>query len=311
MDSDADIQGTEAGATGADAAAGAEGGEALDDAAILAEIQASGEGADPEGEQPAAGDPPAADKPKDGEKPAGEDEEGGGKKDPPKDAAADAERRARRILAAANRTLAKARHKERQGVDQIVAGLKSKPLETLRLLGVPIGDVLQSGEREGEAEQPLTVEQRLEKIESGLREDMKKAAEREEQARVDRQIAEKRAEITRDLKAAAADFPLINRGEAFDLVTDTMVEYFGLHGKRCTPAAAAKAVEDYLTKLSGGAAPSGAATSDGKPKPAPQRQGSVTLGNHTRNVAPTGDDWPDDIEARVALAAKELGLNHN
>lgn len=311
MDSDADIQGEPSGndQTGADAAGGA---ETQSDEAILAEIQASGEGADPGDEQPGAGDDttkPDAPKPE-GDKPAGEEGEVGEKKDPAA-VAKEAERRARAMVAAANRTLARARHKERAGVEQIVAGLKSKPLETLRLLGVPIGDVLQSGEREGEPEQPLTVEQRMEKLETELRASRQRETEAAEQARIDAQLTEKRAEITRDLKAAEKDFPLINRGEAFDLVTDTMVEYYRIHGTRTTPAAAAKVVEDYLQKLSGGAAPSGAATSDGKPKPAPQRQGSTTLGNHTRNVAPAGDDWPDDIEARMALAAKELGLNHN
>jgi hypothetical protein len=275
--------------------------------AILAELagEQGAEGQDPtapapdDGEKP-AGDAPATDKPADGEqKPADA-------ADPAK-AGHEAEQRARKILASANRRLAAAQHKSRTGVEAIVRGLKTKPLETLRELGVPIGDILQSGEAEGD-EKPKTLEERFAQLEAQLQERDQRVAAEQETARVDRELAERRAKIHGEIKANAKDWPLIARGEAYDLVTDTMVEYYREHGQACSPADAAKAVEDYLQKLSGAPAPSAAPASNGA-KPAQQRTG-VTLGNTaTRNVAPDGDDWPDDIDQRHALAAKELGLN--
>jgi hypothetical protein len=282
-----------------------------DDMAILAELagEQGAEGQDPtapapdDGEKP-AGDAPATDKPADGEqKPADA-------ADPAK-AGHEAEQRARKILASANRRLAAAQHKSRTGVEAIVRGLKTKPLETLRELGVPIGDILQSGEAEGE-EKPKTLEERFAQLESQLQERDRKASEEQEIARIDRDLVERRTQIAAEIKAAASDWPLINKLGVHDEVADTMVAYYQLHRVPCSAAEAAKIVEEHYQsihkKLSGAPAPSAAPASNGA-KPAQQRTG-VTLGNTaTRNVAPDGDDWPDDIDQRHALAAKELGLN--
>lgn len=282
-------------------AAGGAGAGDVSDAALVAQIEAEAKGgAAATGEQDdaaAAGEADGAD----GE--GGDKPEGGEGKDKPQDGDTEIVK-ARKIMAAANRRLAKAKALAGKSKTEIAAALKKNPLKTLRELGTSIEEVLAAGEGEDDTaagdDKPTTTEDRVAALERQRLED----AQRARQANV-RELTERAHNHLKEAKATDGKplYPRINRGNAHELVTDLCVEYFNAHKVALPLAQAAKQVEDYLAGLAGTDAPAPAA---GKP-----RQPSQTLTNTAiRNVAPVvADDLPiDDDDARHAAVMKELGL---
>lgn len=290
----------------ADAADGAGddgGAPVIGDLEILAEIEAAAGGAEDE-----TADDATAASAKPGDKP---DEK---KPDADKPIVNEAPevRKAREILRAANRKLARANQVRDQVRNEIVNGLRTKPNATFRELGLSIGEVLDAEPGELGAEpKPQTPEERI----AALEKRAKDAEAEAESARVGAQVSAAINDVHTKLRASK-DFPRINAGDAHSLVTDFMLEYHREHKAPLPAARAAAIVEDFLAKLAGGqpispAPTSKAPTSNGK-QPPQQRQGSQTLDNtETRNVGPGSDDLPEDLDKRVEAVMREMGLGLN
>jgi hypothetical protein len=223
-------------------------------------------------------------------------------------------RRARAILATANRKLAKANATAAATREQIIAGLKTKPHATLRELGLSIGEVLDAEPAPAdEAATPKTADEQIAAIRAELQAERDASAA----AAVTAQVAVLTTKVHDDIKASK-DFPRINaanKGQgAHALVTDLMIEYHREHGQRLPAAEAAKQVEEFLAELAGvGVTASPAPKSNGAPsngtQPPPKRQGSQTLANNEiRNAGPGPDDLPEDLDARAAAVMREMGL---
>jgi hypothetical protein len=294
-----------------DAGADGEAAPVVGDLEILAEIEAQqgapgADGSHTPAESDSTSDPateaPAADKPDAEEPPA-----------PAVPESADV-RKARAILAQANRKLARANQVRDQVRNEIVARLRTKPTETLRELGTSIGELLDAEPGDPAAEaKPQTPEDRIAALEKRARD----AEEAAENARVNAEFTAAVNKVHNELRASK-DFPRINAGEAHGLVTELMVEYHATHGRALPAAKAAAIVENYLGTIAGAAAKpnspaptSKAPPSNGK-QPAPQRQGSQTLANNEmRNVGQGPDDLPMDLDARVEAVMREMGLGLN
>ena len=254
----------------------------------------------PEGEQPAApatGDAPA---------PAGD----APKPAEPAPAETPSEKRARQMLAdVARRERRILERKQAAGdvetrarnFDAIRDGLRTKPLATLRELGMSLDEFLAAGQAESRdpdapaAAPPPATDPRLDEF-------LAHQAEREV-------VAAK--EAVHAAVKASDKYPRINRSDSQSLVSDLMIEYHAKHGAPLDRDIAAAQVEKYLAQIAGEPiskpAPKPAASTEATPTS--QRPGSPTLSNRDNSqLAPGDGDLPLDPDERYAAVMRRLEL---
>jgi len=239
------------------------------------------------------GDPPAPDAPK--------------PTDPPPTSETPSEARARKMLATAARkeakaleTLTQARSLEQQArsFDAVREGLKTRPLATLRELGMTLDEFLAAGQAEAKDPDapaaPAPTDPRLDEF-------LAQQAERE--------VAAAKEAVHAAVKASDK-YPRINRSNSQSLVSDLMIEYHAKHGAPLDRDIAAAQVEKYLAQVAG------EPISQPAPKPAPssapptsQRPGSPTLSNRDNShLAPDDGGLPLDDDERYAAVMRRLEL---
>lgn len=251
-------------------------------------------------ETPVGDPPPPADAPKPSEpKPA----------DPaPVETAS--EKRARQMLADVARR--ERRFLERQAAqgdietrarnfDAVREGLRTKPLATLRELGMSLDEFLAAGQAEAkDPDAPATAPAPA--TDPRLDEFLAQQAERE--------VAQAKEAVHAAVKASDK-YPRINRSDSQSLVSDLMIEYHAKHGVPLDRDIAATQVEKYLAQIAGDQVSSPAPKPAAAPAPAPtsQRPGSVTLGNRDNStLAPADGELPLDDDERYAAVMRRLEL---
>ncbi len=257
----------------------------------------------------AAGEETPAEKPADApaeEKPA----EPATEEKPPEQAAVDADvKRARAILAAAAKAQAKAGEMAKKATGDLIAEFKASPSKFLERAGMSVDDFLIAAAGEGEPAKPATETDRIAALEKRLADSEKAnkdAEEKRQKADSDAKDAAHveglKAKIHADVKAAAAKFPRITRGDAAGLVTDTMLAYHAKHGTPLSWDKAAEQVEGYLASLAGEEAKPSKAAAPFAPRP-----GTKTLTNDaTREAPPTDEGLSMDPDIRLKQIAQEL-----
>lgn len=203
--------------------------------------------------------------------------------------------RARRILSDVEKREQALVAREASMEADIIARLLIAPKATLAKHGKHIDDIIDSSLAEGAPAAAEPEEDRLTKLEKRV----EAREQAEKQARHDALVANRKAEIHRDVLAAAAKFPVLAEVKRPDLVTDFMAGYYEAHGKPCTWEFAAGKLEADLTgtgiaaaKKLGWAPPAKAAA----PAPAAERTGTVSIGGaQAEGVTPTST-LPEDPE---------------
>jgi hypothetical protein len=214
------------------------------------------------------------------------------------------------MLARAEEMLAEAEAKGGRSEAEIVAELLKAPKAFFAKHGRHLDDVIDASISEGRAPAPAAEDDnpRLTALEKRI-ESRERA---EQQAQQDRAIAERKAEIHREIKGNAK-FPLINESDRAGAVTDFMVEYHSIHGKPIGWDKAASMVEaDLKAIVEKGAKKLGWTAPAPKAAAAPPaaRPGTVSLSGDQRTSAPTQESLPDDPEKLMAHLVRqaEAGL---
>lgn len=257
-------------------------------------------------EAPPTGDPPAGTEDKTPEAaPAGAEPEAEEPAAPPADDIT--ARRVRMMLADVERRTAELDAREaRFGGDTLSELLKS-PKAFLAKHGKSIDDVIDASIAEGKDPPAPAADDnpRLTALE-------KRIAARE-QAEADAAIANRKAEIHREVTANSAKYPALVAAGRQSAVTDLMVEYHQLHGKPISWDKAAAMVEKDLTgvgiavaKKLGWNAP--AAKPAAPAAPATERTAPPTIGGDQRTAAPVKGDEPEDPEKLLAYLVAQAGL---
>lgn len=218
------------------------------------------------------------------------------------------ERKARAILAAAARKEAESARRAEEIRAEALKTLRENPAKALADAGLTLEQLLAAVEGTPAEPKPDDRIAALEKRLADLTAADAARKDADEAARLTTQI---HAEIK-----AAGKYPLIDRGGAYALVTELMVEHWQRH---CVDAkgaplpgahaldrhVAAREVETYLGSLVTSAAPAGVAAAA---KPA-MRAPSPTLATLPgRAVAPQGEDLPLDEDARLAAVVREIDM---
>lgn len=203
--------------------------------------------------------------------------------------------RARRILATANRKLARATATIKETVQSTLAEERKRiladPGKYLEELGLAPQEVLtkitKRDEPKSELEQLTATVQQL------------------QSDAITAQVATLKANTQAQVTAAKERFPVIVERGLQNLVTDFMVEHYAQHAKQISWDRAAAQIEEFLS----GKKPSAAKPPAGKVKPGTAKTAPVTLLNSDNASASAGkDDLPTDERERLAAVRRQLGI---
>lgn len=205
--------------------------------------------------------------------------------------------RVRKMLADVEKREQALTAREQSTAAAFIAEFLKSPKAALAKHGKSIDDVIDASLAEGAAPAAPVEEDRLTALEKRI----EAREQAEKQARHDAMVANRKAEIHRDVIAAAAKFPVLAEVKRPDLVTDFMQGYYEAHGKPCTWEFAAAKLESDLTgtgiaaaKKLGWAPP--AKATPAAAAPAAERPGTVSIGG-AQSAGPSGTpDLPEDPE---------------
>lgn len=210
-------------------------------------------------------------------------------------------RRVRTMLAELETRKTALDERERTLGRTLIDELRRAPKATLAKFGTDLDQLIDSSIAEGKGETPAAeaapnpLEERLTRLES-----------LEQQKAIDN----RKAEIKRDLTAAASKFPIAS--ERADDVLDYMIEHHEKHGQPISWDKAAAAVEKGLTgigiavaKKLGWSAPAAKTPA----VPTKDRPGTTSIGGSQREAAPpTSEAEPEDPEKLLQYLVAQAGL---
>jgi len=218
-------------------------------------------------------------------------------------------RRVRTMLAKLEEREKALAERESQGSESLLSELLKSPKALLAKYGKSIDDVIDASLAEGKDPPAATADDnpRLTALERRI-EERERA---EKQAAVDQAIANRKAEIHREI-SGSTKYPVINEAKRHGLVTDYMIEFNAVHGKPISWDRAAAAIEKDLTGLGiavakklGWSAPAAAAPAAA---PSKDRPGTQTIAGSQRDTAPSQGDEPEDPEQLMKFLVAQAGL---
>lgn len=203
--------------------------------------------------------------------------------------------RARRILATANRKLARANATIKETIQSTLAEERKRiladPGKYLEELGLAPQEVLTKITKRDEPSNEL--------------EELRQTVSAMQEATLANQVETLKAKTQAQVTAAKDRFPVIVERGLQSLVTDFIVEHYSQHAKQISWDKAAARVEEFLS----GKKPSAAKPPAGKVKPGPAKSPPVTLLNSDNASASAGkDDLPTDERERLAAVRRQLGI---